>query len=165
MASKAPESIQPEMAACYHPRMHSIRPLLRAARVAQNLGTRWCEFIAELDMWERVGVACKIGVVLVAIVFMVQGRPPASAQERQIPENPTPQVLATLAAIQEHDLGQMKADMVKQDARIDALTIRAETAEKGIDSLNTKWLCAMGVLAFLQSTGIIAPLFKKKAAG
>lgn len=151
------------MASCYHSRMHYLRPMLRAVYVALNMGGVWGEFISGLSMWERVGVACRVAVVFVAVIFMLQGRPPAKAQERQIPDNPTPQVLGTLAALQERDLGDVKASLVKQDERIDKLELRAENAEKGIDSLNTKWLCAMGVLAFLQSTGIIAPLFKKKA--
>lgn len=135
--------------------------MLRAVRVAQNLGEAWREFISGLDMWERVAVACKVGVVIAAIIFMVS-RPPAHAQDRIVPDNPTPQVLATLAAIQEHDIGQLKVDLAKSEARVDVLTTRVEAVEKDNASLNTKWLCAMGVLAFLQSTGILVPLFKKK---
>jgi hypothetical protein len=150
------------MALCYHQRMHHLRLTLRAVRVAQNLGGAWHEFISGLDMWERVAVACKVGVVIVAVIFMVT-RPPASAQERQIPENPTPQVLATLAAIQEHDLAQLRADVATLQAKSDAKDLRIEALDKATDSLNTKWLCAMAVLGFLQSTGILVPLFKKKA--
>lgn len=115
-------------------------------------------------MWERLGLGIKLAVAIVAIGFMVSGRPPAIAQdERMIPADPTIGVLSTTTQLEQRDITVLKERLAIDEATIKTQDARIWTNSSDINVLNTKWLCAMGVLAFLQSSGALVAFLKKKS--
>ena len=150
------------MATCYHHRMPHHSRHFRAARYALLLVIRaWEHFMERFDMRQRVGMGIRILVIMVAVAFVASGRPPAIGQERAMPTG----VIATEDALQDRDIHDMQTKLIEHDAAIKDNSTRTYANSAAIDNLNTKWLCAMAVLAFLQSSGLLAQVLLKKKDG
>lgn len=119
------------------------------------------KFIVELDMRERWAFVMKSGVIIVALIFVFQGHPPASGQQRMPPIDAAPGTQAVEDALQDKDLANLKLDIINQQGQLDKLKDVANIEDNRTTALETNWKAAIGLIGILQAGGIVLS-YKRK---
>lgn len=112
-------------------------------------------------MRERWAVLLKSSVVVVALFFIIQGRPPAIGQQRMTPVDLAPQTQAVQNALVNSDIATLRLALESEHLQLEKVKEIQNTMGNSITALDTNWKAAMGFIAMLQAGGMFLS-FKKK---
>jgi hypothetical protein len=111
-------------------------------------------------MRDKFSFGCWIGVIALCVIA-ASGHPPASAQDRNLPTDPTVGTLALAQSYDSRDIADLRVDLAAERLVISALDARMAAQAERQASLDTKMSGFLYVISLLASGGIVLQLRKR----